>query len=218
MVSMILLPMIYLDPTLDFAVLIIAVHSALQVLYPSTQAPSHGIYPYRRYVYAGALLIPSMMAGLAFTNADWGYLSLGAFCTLPIRPFWYRLALSWIPRYLIALIIIGLAIAINVFVGIKSRNYLNMTRGIELLQGRRKSRALPGETFAEAAEGTSNIMERGSDLPPRASYTHDIASVQHRTSSVSLMDASSIPNYPSVALGTCTRPSPGKTDQSTLRV
>lgn len=31
---------------------------------------------------------------------------------LPIRPFWYRLAISWIPRYVIFLINIGIAIAI----------------------------------------------------------------------------------------------------------
>jgi G protein-coupled receptor GPR1 len=98
-----------------------AIHSALKVFHPSTQANLNGIYPYRRYMYAGALLLPSMMAGLAFTNPDSGYLPLGAFCTLPIRPFWYRLALAWIPRYLIALIVIGLAVAIKAYVGFEFR-------------------------------------------------------------------------------------------------
>jgi G protein-coupled receptor GPR1 len=72
-------------------------------------------------MYAGALLFPSMLAGLAFTNSGWSYIPLGAFCTLPIRPFWYRLALAWIPRYLIALIVIGLAIVIKAYVGFEFR-------------------------------------------------------------------------------------------------
>lgn len=68
-----------------------------------------------------------MSASLAFINPDWAYLSQGALCTLPIRPFWYRLALAWIPRYLIALIIIGLAIAIYAYVGFEFRSYANLT-------------------------------------------------------------------------------------------
>ena len=78
----------------DYAVLVMAVHCALQVFHPFTQVNSDGLFTHRLCVYAGALLIPSLMAGLAFINSDWGYVSLGAFCTLPIRPFWYRLAWS----------------------------------------------------------------------------------------------------------------------------
>ena len=114
---------LHLLTIIDFAVLVIAVHSALQVFRPSSYITSDGLYPYRRYVYALALFVPGLMASLAFVNPDWGYLSQGAFCTLPIRPFWYRLALAWIPRYTIALIIIGLAIAIYTYVGFEFRRY-----------------------------------------------------------------------------------------------
>lgn len=63
------------------------------------------------------------MSGLAFVNPRWGYMSQGPFCSLPFRPFWYRLALAWIPRYLVTIIIIVLAIAIYAHVGIKFRAF-----------------------------------------------------------------------------------------------
>jgi G protein-coupled receptor GPR1 len=59
------------------------------------------------------------MAGLAFVNPVDAYLSGGTICSLPVRPFWYRLALSWIPRYLILLTVIGLYIAIYLYVHYK---------------------------------------------------------------------------------------------------
>ncbi|KAF9739645.1 hypothetical protein PMIN06_011951 [Paraphaeosphaeria minitans] len=109
----------------DFAVLCIAVHSALQVFRPSNVVHSDGLYPYRYYVYVGALVIPAIMAALAFINPRWGYMSQGPYCSLPLRPFWYRLALQWIPRYLIAIIILGLAIAIYAHVGFEFRALSN---------------------------------------------------------------------------------------------
>ncbi|KAF1964586.1 hypothetical protein BU23DRAFT_492045 [Bimuria novae-zelandiae CBS 107.79] len=107
--------------TSDYAVLVIALHSALQVFRPSRTIRSDGLYRYRHQVYIGALVIPAAMAGLAFINPRWGYMSQGPFCSLPLRPFWYRLALQWIPRYLIAIIILGLAIAIYFHVGFEFR-------------------------------------------------------------------------------------------------
>jgi G protein-coupled receptor GPR1 len=64
-----------------------------------------------------------MSAGLAFVNAQGGYRLQGPYCLLPIRPFWYRLALAWIPRYIIILIIISLAIAIYTYVGWEFKSY-----------------------------------------------------------------------------------------------
>ncbi|KAF2188223.1 hypothetical protein K469DRAFT_768687 [Zopfia rhizophila CBS 207.26] len=43
-------------------------HSALQVFRPSTLSRSHGLHPFRYYIYFGAFIIPSMMSGLAFIN------------------------------------------------------------------------------------------------------------------------------------------------------
>ncbi|KAF2265702.1 hypothetical protein CC78DRAFT_542954 [Lojkania enalia] len=113
----------YGTETSDLAVLVIAVHSALQIFRPSRTTRGDGLYPYRYYVYVGVLLIPATMAGLAFVNPRSGYTAQGAFCTLPIRPFWYRLALAWIPRYLIAVIILVLAVAIYTHVGFEFRAF-----------------------------------------------------------------------------------------------
>lgn len=61
------------------------------------------------------------MASLAFVNGLPGYLAQGPYCSLPVRPFWFRLGLSWIPRYCIMLTILGLYIAIYVHVALQFR-------------------------------------------------------------------------------------------------
>ncbi|KAJ4352446.1 G protein-coupled receptor gpr1 [Didymosphaeria variabile] len=68
------------------------------------------------------------MAALAFINPLWGYMSQGPYCSLPLRPFWYRLALQWIPRYLITITILALAIAIYAHVGFESRAISNSVK------------------------------------------------------------------------------------------
>lgn len=141
----------------DYAVLAMAVHSALQVFHPFTKTSSDGLYPYRLYVYTGALMVPSLMAGLAFVNSGTGYESLGAFCTLPIRPFWYRLALAWIPRYLVALFIIGLAVAIKTYV---DSEFHSINEDIVASQTDRLPRLSPIGGSAEAAITTSNTMHQ----------------------------------------------------------
>jgi len=179
----------------DFAVLVIAVHSALQVFHPSSQITSGGLYPYRRYVYALAVFVPGLMASLAFINPDWGYLSQGAFCTLPIRPFWYRLALAWIPRYTIALIILGLAIAIYTYVGFEFRKFNTASQSIgdsttDTGTGMRETRfSLSGKE-----EDYGTVMRTGKQdmTEPRdwaVSLGHDVAVAQRRGSSVSFICA-----------------------------
>jgi G protein-coupled receptor GPR1 len=44
---------------------------------------------------------------------------MGSFCYLPVRPFWYRLSIVWIPRYLIFTVIIAIYASIYVYVGRK---------------------------------------------------------------------------------------------------
>jgi hypothetical protein len=121
------------DISLDYAVLVVAIHTALQVFRPATKGGSDGLYEYRYYVYSGGLLIPSAMSGLAFVNPDSAYLFIGGFCTLPLRPFWYRLALAWIPRYLIATIIISLTCIIYAYVGFEFRSYRTLTQEMQTL-------------------------------------------------------------------------------------
>ncbi|KAL6710024.1 G protein-coupled receptor gpr1 [Coniothyrium glycines] len=188
----------YATETSDYAGLVIAVHSALQVFHPSTQAAFDGLYPYRIYVYAGSFIFPVLMAGLAFVNPSFGYLTVGAFCTLPLRPFWYRLALMWVPRYVIASVIIGLAIAIYTYVGFEFRKYARQSSNHNnpLLSPTSdksiKSQQRKGQTDAtivqpeitkpsiQKSRGNSSDLDDG-DIRPR------------RTSSVSFVEVESLP-------------------------
>jgi G protein-coupled receptor GPR1 len=97
-------------------------HMALQIFPPSNSLLGHdGLYQVRRWVFAVWVLLPCFTAALAFANPDGAYQAQGAFCWLPIRPFWYRLALSWVPRYLIWLYIMWVAIRIYSHVGYEFR-------------------------------------------------------------------------------------------------
>ena len=138
------------DVLKDYSVLMMAIHSALQVYSPSTDTHSAGLSPYRYYVYAGALIFPSIMSALAFVNPEWGYMSQGAFCTLPLRPYWYRLALAWIPRYLIAIIIVGLAVSIYTHVGLEFREF---TRAIQTNRNSRTD-GLPDHLAGDMENGS----------------------------------------------------------------
>ena len=77
-----------------------ALHIAIHVFAPTTSSRGGGLYPYRWTVYTLWIVFATLTASLAFINPN-GYVSQGTACSLPIRPFWYRLALGWIPRYLI---------------------------------------------------------------------------------------------------------------------
>ncbi|KAF2148880.1 hypothetical protein K461DRAFT_315839 [Myriangium duriaei CBS 260.36] len=106
------------NPTPDLAILLMSLHMSLQIFNPtSTWFGPDGLYRVRYAVYVVWIVLPCFMAALAFINKAGGYLSQGAFCTLPIRPFWYRLALSWIPRYLVWLYVTVTAMRIYVRVG-----------------------------------------------------------------------------------------------------
>lgn len=108
-----------LTPISDVAILMMSLHMSLQVFQStSSRFGPDGLYRFRYAVYIIWILLPSFMAGLAFVQGGRGsYLSQGAFCTLPIRPFWYRLALSWIPRYLVWIYITFTALRIYFHVG-----------------------------------------------------------------------------------------------------
>ncbi|KAK6499875.1 hypothetical protein TWF481_010232 [Arthrobotrys musiformis] len=110
--------------TADFCILFIAIHAAISIFLPRTgpQGKS-GLYQYRHTVYAILILLPITMAALAFTNKAPAYVAQTTWCYLPVRPFWYRLALAWIPRYIIMLSITGLYLAIYIYVKVTFRAY-----------------------------------------------------------------------------------------------
>lgn len=92
-----------------------AIHTALQVFRPQpTVLGQGGLYRYRYVVYAFVAIVPPGLAALAFTSDHGAYMSQGPGCSLPVRPIWHRLAISWIPRYIILLTIMALYMAIYI--------------------------------------------------------------------------------------------------------
>jgi G protein-coupled receptor GPR1 len=108
----------------DFAVLVIAVHSALYIFRPGMTAIGEGgLYHYRYYVYAAWFTFSLLMPSLAFVNKAPAYSAQGSYCYLPIRPFWYRIFLTWFPRYIILVTILILYASIYLYVRKKFRSF-----------------------------------------------------------------------------------------------
>lgn len=107
----------------DVAVLLIAIHSALYFVYPRRAGGGKGLYPYRHFAYAFYVIVPLLMASLAFVKGSPGYVDTGAFCYLPTHPKWSRMALSWIPRYVNFIILIAIYSWIYIYVRLLMRRY-----------------------------------------------------------------------------------------------
>ena len=172
-----------------------AIHSALQVFHPKTRGTSDGLYNVRYYIYFVGFVIPIMMASLAFINPGDAYLSQGAFCTLPIRPFWYRLALSWIPRYLIAAIILGLAIAIYAYVGFEFRSYASASQSFNTPSNTTGISRIEKDTEAavdgaRSAEGTAESLTDGTRR--NSLIAHDVVASPRRGSAVAFAERQSM--------------------------
>lgn len=100
---------------IDSVILLIAIHTALSILRPGKITQESGLFIYRYQAYACLIVFSFLLPSLAFVSPDHdAYVSQGTFCTLPVRPFWYRLVLSWIPRYLILITI--MIVYINIYV------------------------------------------------------------------------------------------------------
>jgi len=70
----------------DFAVLAIAVHSALYIFRPGLgRVGEGGLFRYRYYVYTAWFIFSVIMPSLAFVNKAPAYTAQGTFCYLPIR-------------------------------------------------------------------------------------------------------------------------------------
>lgn len=91
----------------DIAVLLMAVHTALYIFQPRGSRGEYGLYPYRHAAYAFFFLVPLLLASLAFLNGSPAFENSGEFCYLAARPSWSQMALSWTPRYIIFLLILG---------------------------------------------------------------------------------------------------------------
>ena len=92
-----------------------AIHTALTIFASRKANSQTGLYRYRWGAYTCWAIFSILLASLAFVNPISPYLSQGTFCYLPSRPIWYRLALSWIPRYLILCTILGIYLAVYLY-------------------------------------------------------------------------------------------------------
>ncbi|KAJ9613386.1 G protein-coupled receptor gpr1 [Cladophialophora chaetospira] len=110
----------------DMAILIIALHCTLCILRPQNAVGEGGLHRYRNWIYPFWLVPPLIAASLAFVNNQEAYVTAGTFCYLPKRPFWYRLALSWVPRYVIICVILTMYLSIYIYVHIKFRGFDNL--------------------------------------------------------------------------------------------
>ncbi|TGO66853.1 hypothetical protein BELL_0930g00020 [Botrytis elliptica] len=109
----------------DISVLMVAVHTALYIFRPRSSSGEGGLYPYRRIAYTIWIVFPLLTASLAFVNDHEAYVAQGTYCYLPVRPFWYRLALSWIPRYIIFITIVTVYVSIYFYVRFRFRGFEN---------------------------------------------------------------------------------------------
>lgn len=99
----------------DIAVLMIALHTALTLLRPERSGGGTGLYPYRHVAYICWAVIPLTLAAIVPLTGG-RFVEDGPNCYLPITPTWYRLMLSWIPRYIIFLMILFTYVGIYVYV------------------------------------------------------------------------------------------------------
>ena len=94
----------------DIAVLLIALHSVMYIFRPRS-----GLYPYRQIAYFFFYLYPITAASLAFIGGN-GYENVGHYCYLRSDTGWSRLALSWIPRYIICSSLVIIYVFIYLYV------------------------------------------------------------------------------------------------------
>jgi hypothetical protein len=202
----------------DYAVLIVAIHSALQIFRSAERQNSDGLYEYRTYIFLGAFVIPALMAALAFVNAGPAYEFLGALCQLPIRPFWYRLALAWVPRYLIGSIILSLAGAIYAYVGCEFRSYANLSESC--MTSVTTTLKLP-LVNADVEAGTQVIRKAQSLILPdsssrASSIAYDVVSHPRAGSGVAFGTTTYAPITPSAENNQVTESLPGSSTFSPL--
>lgn len=107
----------------DAAVLLIALHWTVYIFQSNRAAGESGIYPYRFLAFAFYVLFPTLMASLAFFTRFPAYVDTGQYCYLPGKPWWDRMSLSWIPRYINMTLIIAMYSASYVYIRITMRRF-----------------------------------------------------------------------------------------------
>ncbi|PNY23708.1 G protein-coupled receptor GPR1 [Tolypocladium capitatum] len=101
----------------DVAVVLLSLHTALYIF-----RGGNGLYPYRRAAYWAFVLVPLLLASLAFINTP-AFTNLDPYCYLPVNPRWVRLALSWIPRYVIIVTICVAYVSTYVYINFLMKRF-----------------------------------------------------------------------------------------------
>lgn len=155
----------------DFAVLALAIHTAL-LIFRKSSGPEGGLYKFRYYVYGVNILLPILMASLAFiNNGRRAYAPLITWCYLPPRPVWYRLVLSWVPRYIILVAIISIYVSIYIYVKLeyskvikefkKSQTYLEDNNHNSFCINLNSNSSNPNEkTNSASGHGVSGLISK----------------------------------------------------------
>ncbi|CAN6596789.1 hypothetical protein TRVA0_001S03334 [Trichomonascus vanleenenianus] len=116
----------------DINVAVLAIHTALLVFRKDGTTSEAGLYPYKKYIYAFNVVLPLILASLAFIhNGRDSYLPYVTWCYLPIRPVWFRIVLSWALRYAIMIAIIVIYVSIYIYV---KRQYDQVVQNFSLAQ------------------------------------------------------------------------------------
>ena len=144
------------------------------------------------------------MAGLAFVNHDHAFISQGTYCYLPVRPFWYRLALSWIPRYLILATITGLYLAIYCYVKVQFKQLGDETRESYLESVTENPRTM---TTNQTAKESNYASEPSSPLPGSNNLSGTTARESSTRKNSKRSSTSEIPSWERYSFGT-TNPVP----------
>ncbi|KAK4169679.1 G protein-coupled glucose receptor regulating Gpa2-domain-containing protein [Cladorrhinum sp. PSN259] len=127
----------------DVAILLIALHSVMYIFRPQS-----GLYPYRHIASLVFYLFPLTTACLAFIEGP-GYENVGHYCYLRTDHSWSRLALSWVPRYIICAAIVGIYAFIYIYIRKRMDDY-----------GRRSSGSLeapPAELIRDEAPSSPRV-------------------------------------------------------------
>ncbi|BFZ59726.1 G protein-coupled receptor gpr1 [Saitoella coloradoensis] len=99
----------------DFAVFVIALHTALYVFLSHKQTGKEGgLYSYRGWVFTMWALLSILLASLVFAGE--GYVPLPNWCYIPVKPIAWRMALSWGPRFFIIGFVLVLYLALYIYV------------------------------------------------------------------------------------------------------
>ncbi|RYP91935.1 hypothetical protein DL770_001909 [Monosporascus sp. CRB-9-2] len=127
----------------DIAALMIALHTVLTLLLPHRFGAEIGLYPYRRVAYLCWAVVPVVLASIVPISGGM-FVDDGPKCYLPISPTWYRLMLSWIPRYIFFGVIFFTYGGAYLYVRLQLRQFRQFQRHVSRASGRNLNTCLSG--------------------------------------------------------------------------